>query len=173
MEAKAEEDLPRLKHDFNVGAWVNTILDREMDATINASVNRYSGGEEETRDLFAEIQERLATQAALSKPSLVALLRSNEPLTIAQRTAIADLLEKPKRGRGRPKQPLSQRVRNSFIHYAAADVDRIKEHLDRNFAPMKGRHALAVEIAARRWQFRPQTLENYLKSPRRIRLPAP
>jgi len=73
-----------------------------------------------------------------------------------------------KRGPGRPKQSIEERYASSKCHGAADALPDIERILGWHYPDEKGIRERAITIAADRAGIRRQTLENYLRSDRRL-----
>jgi hypothetical protein len=120
--------IPRWNDDEDdFAAWANHVLDLEIGASNEATDADWArmSAEEEYELVFA-----------FRRPTLIAALRTGQPLSDPQRVLIADWLEdedkpKPKRKRGRPKGSGWR----SNIHSAGRDVYRIKKRSCRDVFP--------------------------------------
>jgi hypothetical protein len=71
--------------------------------------------------------------------------------------------------RGKPTETYEERIRGSPVHAVAEEMGYIEEILRFYYGREKGIHERAVTIAAQRWGIKRSQLENYLRSPRRMR----
>jgi hypothetical protein len=174
---------PKWSDDKAVAAWVGKVID---DAALDEEYEHSQLPWDTLPDIPAsfifEDMERQAVEAAQGgnfRPLADMLERINPLFKLAKWNlgprAIA-LIARRLRGepiakRGRPKQTAERRQLNTRTHDAAAELKEIERILRQHYPSEKKIKERATSIAATRAGIKHDTLVNYLKRPRRRRLP--